>query len=316
MKPLTKKQTLIVVGVLVIGAIAGFIFLNNKGEEQTNMNITNTETDVSGTTGLIKEHKVVVDKPYVTVSVDISGAKYDVRVNDVSVISDERGFSGKSSSPVNQWLRNGVNNLSVHLSPLPGEDIASMKASVSVHIRPLDGDESSSTEVLIWNYDGKTDSDVKVGDKEVAMNKKFLVDLPFPQWKWFTSDVITHDEDTRKDLLKEYQKILKAVESRNVESVIPDFNERFTELAISSFKSVDTMTSGYGLVSSAKDQELELSPVDPDDSPLVVFGDGHLAKIIYWDGSAFIGFNFKDGSGSEEYNIIFRRKNGKWIITR
>ena len=257
-----------------------------------------------------------IEKAVVRISTEFSGCKYEVRVNDVPLVSDNHGLQVKATQPLNQWVKNGENKLIVNLSPVQGASAEEMEATVTVLVEPFEGSASSGTTVLKWHYSGKEKKPQKNLGEGITSRQEFQLSLPFPVWKWFTSDVISSDENTRKDLFNEYQKILDALKSRNVERILPDFRERFAELAASSFKSVDVMAKSYGLAAAAKNQQLELSPIDPNDSPLVVFGDGHLAKITYWDGSPLIGMNFKDGSGSVAYDIIFRREKGKWIITR
>jgi len=259
---------------------------------------------------------VTNEKSVVKISTTFSGCKYEVRVNDVPIISDKNGLQVNVSQSVNQWVRNGENKLYVHISPVPGSSAEKMEANVTILLEPLEGNPTLETTVLKWHFDGKENKPQHNTVEEITNRQGFHLSLPFPTWKWFTSDIINNDENTRNDLLREYQKIHNAVASRNVEDILPDFSERFAELATSSFKSADVLNKAYGLLSAAKNQQLELLPIYPDDSPLVVFGDGHLAKLTYWNGTPLIGFNFKDGSGSEGYNIIFRREKGKWIITR
>ncbi len=322
----TKTITgIITIIIILIGWISWYLTKNKSIQENTinsnqtiQMATTNTGVNTSEITSQIQQEKHTnsIKKPVVTISTDFSGCKYEVRINDVPIVSDKHGLQIKAAQSVNQWVRNGENKLYVHISPVPGSSIEEMEATVTVLVEPLEGNTSSETTVLKWHYDGKETKHQQSVGEAITNQQEFQLSLPFPEWKWFTSDVISSDENTRKDLFNEYQKILNALKNRNVEYILPDFRERFTELAASTFKSADVMAKSYGLAAATKNQQLELSPIDPNDSPLVVFGDGHLAKITYWDGSPLIGMNFKDGSGSVAYDIIFRREKGKWIITR
>ena len=72
---------------------------------------------------------ILKNKPIFSVKAKISGCAYNVRINDVSIISENDGSSDDVTIPVNEWLQSGDNQLSLYLSPLSssGDNTAQAK---------------------------------------------------------------------------------------------------------------------------------------------------------------------------------------------
>ena len=82
---------------------------------------------------------VLKNKPMFNVDVAITGCLYDVRINDVSILTDDEGGPMDTSVPVNEWMQSGDNQLTVYLNPLPNtqkndtSQLCKVAVSLSVH---------------------------------------------------------------------------------------------------------------------------------------------------------------------------------------
>lgn len=293
------------------------------------------------------------NKPYFTVAVDTAGCRYDIRINDVPVVSDRNGFPVTVDIPVNHWMQSGENELSMHLHPLPKHEglsrdtecSATLKvresgtsvelnqsvASVSFSGNELESGTGAGGSSPSGQFDHRSAFTADSGgavfvdevnveptdDKQgIKVSRSITLPLPFPRWSWFDSDVIPDSEEIRTELVTQYQRIWDAAQSKRVEDLMLFFLERSRELAAAFYRTTDEMQGRIGLKETSEDPELELFGLYPDDTLLEVFGGGRLARLTSWDGEAAIGFNYVDGSGSTDFDFVFRKSGDKWIITR
>ncbi|WNG51837.1 hypothetical protein F0U60_52815 [Archangium minus] len=152
------------------------------------------------------------------------------------------------------------------------------------------------------------------GDRGTRISRRITLPVLLPRWVWFQSDPIPNNEQTRQQLIAEYQRIWDAVQQKKVPQVLPLFTERNKELAAAFYRSEREMAQKSAQLS--ENPALSRYPLEPEDSVLVVFGGGRLAKLTRWDGNPMIAFNYADGSGSETFDLIFRKSGTRWIIIR
>ena len=171
-----------------------------------------------------------------------------------------------------------------------------------------------------------------IGD--VLLRTITLPETGLPRWAWLDSDPITglkrHDLDgwlsdqqaqqLLDELLPIYTKIWKAIESGDIESVLPLFEERNREadIALCRPSGETAQALAHALKESSQEHasgKSKLFPITLDNAQVFVYDNDRLARLRDNNYEALIGLNFK-GGGSEDYDIILRKKDGKWIITR
>lgn len=295
------------------------------------------------------------DTPYLVVQVDMSGCAYDVRLNDVSIVSDERGVPVEAELPVNHWARPGENMLEMVLKPLPegAPEGLLARCSATLMVRKSGTPAEKSQPIADLRFSGaltepsagiKESSptgrfadrpgfpadpqagtvlvdEVKVtppeGDRGTVLSRRITLPVLLPRWVWFQSDPIPNNEQTRQQLIAEYQRIWDAVQQKKVPQVLPLFTERNKELAAAFYRTEREMAQKSAqLEQLSVNPGLSLFPLEPEDSVLVVFGGGRLAKLTRWDGNPMIAFNYTDDSGSETFDIVFRKSGNRWLIIR
>ncbi len=296
---------------------------------------------------------MLTGKPYFMVGIKVSGCLYDIRINDVTVTEEIRGLPMSADLPVNQFMLSGKNLLSMHLRPIGEETELSPSAEVSASllIRQSGTPRESNQTIASLRYragreeledriagstpTGKKDStngflssdtgDVNVDSieslstpdgKGVIIRREIELTTSIPRWAWLDSDDIPETEETRKELSLQYQKIWDLLKSGNVQGKLPPlFAERTKELATAFYSSEPEMAPN-GLEEVVANQEYEIADMYLDHALFRILGKGKLARFLFWNGMPLINFNHKTEEMSKNFEIMFRKSGGDWIITR
>lgn len=156
--------------------------------------------------------------------------------------------------------------------------------------------------------------------------RELIVPSSLPLWAFFKSDELPNyfsmsDEDYYQhvdELLVEYMKVHDAITNKKTNEIISMFSERNRELDAAFYYPVGTYENKIRLAleDAANDDSAELVSIKA--TGLNIFGSANnrLASLHGRKRGAAIGLNYKNGMGSYGFDMIFRRQNGKWILTR
>jgi hypothetical protein len=275
----------------------------------------------------------------------------------------------KFDLPVNHWIKEGENELSMMLAPVDeqgnfGKFPRTMKCTMTLRIRQSGSNSTENLTIASLKFvandptgikgntpEGRLDSkngfgpsqkgDVLVSKakkepfQEVGVIVSRSVTLPqigLPEWKFFKSDNITNlsgvdmegrlDEETsnrlKKELLPIYRRIWSALESRNVEEVLPLFEERNEETDAAFFKKPgDTGTMlAKELKDRASDPKIKLWPITDDNVIIQLYDNNKLVRLAQNNRKPLLSFDVVKIRGAYYYDVIFRKSGDKWIITR
>lgn len=330
-------------------------------------------------------------KPFFSVRVDVSGCRYEVRINDVTVVSDQNGYPVTVNFPVNEYIANGENELTVYLMPLV-EDIyeettteltKDCKGFVALQVRQSGTPDSENQEISRIQFNGPVDNpdllsgstqavkldstngfaqsengDVSVSEvqsvtwafrdnikpeinfpeyfsrpqskflpieKGIKVSQNLFLKSNLPDWAWLQSEKINAHENVRLELYQEFLSLQNLLLSDKLSdsTLYPLFAERTKELSQAYYVSEKEMEPD-GIIRCAKDKAnyefLEIEePIEKEkfSFSVQVYGDNRLAAILTWDGGHRLIYNeVAEDGGSKVFPIIFRKQNGKWIITR
>ena len=171
-----------------------------------------------------------------------------------------------------------------------------------------------------------TKKNISTYEGELLFSRKIDIPSSLPVWAFFKSNDVPDykpmsDADYYKHmdvLLVEYMKVQKALESGNVEAVMPLFAERNKELDAAFYLEPGTMEKkiSAALLGATDKNEYELVILTREYVDFTVEDNQKLASLTRVGDKPAITLNFKKGSGAERYSLIFRLKDGKWILTR
>lgn len=328
-------------------------------------------------------------KPYFSVRVDISGCRYQVRLNDVPFIENDKGLPVTVNFPVNELITKGDNELSIFVMPLTDDIYEKTTAELtdecnsiaSLQVRKSGTDEQNNQTISKISFHGNapqsqsaldgtsspgnvssTNAFINSNDGDVLINQVKLeswnlykeeapkFDLPeyfnfeektrkpietgikisqiinfessLPEWKWLNGEIIKPNNGTKKEIYQEHIKLQNLILSKNIspENLYPLFAERTIELSQAYYSSEEEMVPD-GIIESANDDKYELVKLEEiyeneKNIFLNTYGNNRLAKLSIWNNRGRLTFGNKEANTSMVFDIMFRKENGKWIITR
>ncbi len=185
----------------------------------------------------------------------------------------------------------------------------------------------SNGDVIV--YDVCVEDFQNIGNR--ISRKVKLPAIGLPRWAFFDSDDITKikdadlngilDDSQHEQLIREmlpiYTTIWNALQSKDISSILPLFEERNREYDAAYYRQPGTTARmlAKDLRKSATDPERKLFPITADNIESQVYDNDKLARLMQNSHKGLIALNFV-GGGSEYYDIILRKENGRWIITR
>jgi len=301
------------------------------------------------------EENMLAERPYLTVRINVSGCNYEIRVNGVPIMTEKRGYPVVVAIPVNQWMFSGGNQLSMILTPLPGEkDITITPDScMTLQVKESGAPRSTTRPISTFCYQGEftllkktveksspagrfnskkemqadPDGDVVVSHVQVAavekgtgvmVSRNISINLPFPQWKWVSGDFIPDNDQSRQALFLEYKKMWDMLNNKDIKSVMSFVQEKIKESAISLNQEEKLFAEETELdyMDAFDSTKFKLFPLDLYNLDFFVYGDGRLAELKMWNGAGAFVFSRIDGSGSSSYHDIFRKSGDKWVLCR
>ncbi|MGD9201949.1 MAG: hypothetical protein PVI26_10325 [Chitinispirillia bacterium] len=268
--------------------------------------------------------------------------------------------SDVATIPVNHWVRSGENELSVKIFPMPKEEsISNAKIEIAFQVKPFgDKDPDKKFTIATLCYQGSPEDEeekkalkssssgtfdsnnklkkdengnvsvgeiaiikIKEGNIEgVKISRKITLPLPFPEWKWFSSDLIKDNEETKLELFDVFYTMYRQIKNKDFDSIYKMFDEYKEEYVAAMYKPSLKNDPTY-IADDANNPEYELMEMKPEYHKYVKlfrFGNSKLAKIVIEHnfGTA-IGFNEKrEGGGSIKHNFVFRKDGDNWILCR
>lgn len=157
-------------------------------------------------------------------------------------------------------------------------------------------------------------------------SRSITVPNSLPLWSFLNSDTLPKQSDLdieshnrlRNELFNEYNKIQVALKNKKIDEVIDLFTERNNELDAAFYYKSGTMHKKLynALYESVSDSDYELSDLKEDYLGIYIDTGRKLVSLKRNGAQSAIGFDDKVSGGSDRYDIIYRRSNNKWIITR
>lgn len=174
---------------------------------------------------------------------------------------------------------------------------------------------SDISEIKLKEYDGA-----------LSFERKLVIPNSLPLWSFFTSDELP-DLESMSDteyyslmdiLLIEYGKVQSALKTGHIHEIIPLFEERNRELDAAFYYEPGTMKNriSSSLLDASNNTDIKLVDLNKTNVDFTVESNNKLLSLTRDGLSSAITLNFKNGHGSQRYNLIFRKENDNWILTR
>ena len=204
-------------------------------------------------------------------------------------------------------------------------------------------DETEMSESLIEGQYGLADSNDIVDHGNIRLGKiiKLLqeniglgaykysrqIEIPnsLPRWAFFDSDTlpdyyeVSDDEyyAARDDLFVEYKKVLNGLADNDVNSIMPMYEEHNLEGDLAFYNKPGKMESliKKSMQANIDDPDWTLRIRKPEHLGITMEDNRKLVSLTLDQDGNSIGF-VKSNGAYDSYPLMFRRQNGKWILTR
>lgn len=169
-------------------------------------------------------------KPMYTVSVEARNVAFELRVNDIPVLTNGNDAStAMSGYPINPWLIGGRNTVSIRILPVENSttDPNDPKYCRVVVSGPKEGGKPglalASVEVKPPTEPGP--------DRSSSKEETFSVVLGYPAPAWATSAKIGKDAATQKLILDQYREFHRLLEKKDLDGVMQFSAAKFREFS-------------------------------------------------------------------------------------
>ena len=162
-------------------------------------------------------------------------------------------------------------------------------------------------------------------ESAVVYRRQMFAENSLPQWAFFTSDELPDyyampDEpfyEAMDSLLVPYMKVQNALASGHIAGILPMFEERNREIDTAFYLEPGSTAQRIkdSMEKNINNPELTLAELKRDYVDITLEENRKLVSLHREGFTSAVGFNFKTG-GSTNYDMMFRRENGKWVLTR
>jgi len=301
-------------------------------------------------------NSILNKKPVFTMKVHGFGTRYRIHINGVEVYRENSSASQVTTSiPLNHWMKSGENSYRLTVLPSKKNEAINEKSEVNAEIY-VHNDEMEEKQYRIAGYNFKglghipesglleyrlepelfkhdEEGDIIAHNVEItedtifegAIEYKQVLTIPnnLPLWAFFNSDDVPNDPDLSEEeywaLSAELRDHLKMIQDKliagEVDEIMPLFEERNNELDKAFYYSSGVMQAKLKDAFETDIPQLDMLALEGRYVSYVNEKNLKLASVYRGREAALVG-NYKEGSGSLEFPIMFRKQDGKWIITR
>lgn len=185
-----------------------------------------------------------------TLRFDVSGCSYLLTVNDMPIVSENKGYPLFHHFDINEFISTGVNEFFVELSPLPEEVFLKVEAECSVVI--IENDKMTGLVREIAQQKSPLFQDKKTSSYRIRGN--FDTVLPFSVSRMFSGELLSLDEQLLTQVRRIYTKYHDHLRDNDVRSLITMTYSREQEIAQCYYTSVGERV---GITSSKIQQEID-----------------------------------------------------------
>ena len=259
-----------------------------------------------------------MDKPIYTVDFMVSGCNHKLFINDVLISESDDGDQLSAQLSVNQWLRNGSNELILEMTALEQGEKLSHTAIGRLNVLCVDGDNLFAKGSNIES--GKSPRFSDESNAEVPTSFKFGVTfsakLPFEEAAFHRSKPFDIEQD-REKILETFRGIWRLHQEQNWYELNKLEERKIHELAACYFDQANTIRQmnrdnfdttigdGYRLV------QFDESCLD-----IQLMANSKLATVLDSAGYPAIFYDHIDGTRDLYPYWVFKNENDEFQIIR
>ncbi|CAM4074940.1 hypothetical protein SAMN06265348_102297 [Pedobacter westerhofensis] len=255
-------------------------------------------------------------EPYYQVDFIAVGCKFEILINDLSLLSLTINSQASTLIPLNSGIfKTGQQKLEIKIYPLEGQEFLHPQAAFSYEIKIYD---------VKFGFELK---DTLGGDKfpAVGVSKKlrslehvqnFHAEVPYVTDTWQKGQILADVKDLNDKLKRAYSKIAMLIRNKEYERLKMEFANREQTMATAMYLSKEDSDARLSSLIEDIEAGFEAMPVHPT-AVMRIFGSGKLAAYKKLNGEPAFGLlNHKTGEellldlafyvpqGSTEFELI------------
>jgi len=240
-----------------------------------------------------------------------------VRLNDVGVQEDTLAMNIPKQIPVNQWLYNGKNMLSVRCWAPPGTDPADMSgAKVTVRILSLEKGKGEEDLKEVFTVVFPTPGQTPKLPAEVS--KEFELKLSFGPWAWRKGEAFAADKVPLDEISAFAERARGALVGKDIDAVMELMNRKNSEMGaafdIPEKERLADSREFMGRLFATRGWAME----KPDYAAMQtrLHAEGRLVEVLNAKGKELLETPSLDGEFTFCLPLWLAKVEGEWVLCR
>lgn len=272
-------------------------------------------------------------QPYYTAAVNVSGAGFDMRINDCPIAA-HRKRSISTVVPLNEWIHNGPNQLSVELRPLPRETEVRPNAEFTLEVRVREDRDPTqrfvcelayrNAQMKVWGQDDAPGQGAHVElaarpDGSLFSLQPVFMQVPFAPWGWRDAPTYRNTPSVRKSLLDEISRLHTLFSRNDLDTLFELCRERSLDWATAYYGDYEDAVAATRSTfeSICLEPTFSLQPAITERTKLHVYGHGRLAYLTNHLDESTIYYADQEVSVVGQLKFIFRlNEDRQWVVCR
>jgi len=271
-----------------------------------------------GFTKNIMSENNTLSADYYFLKAETHDAIVTININDAQIISSPDTDSLNTIVPMNTWLTEGENKLSINISP-PPEDVEDYNPNITISVflhDPKSETPLAKTTLATLKYRNK-DEDIDKIKFPLSRSIKFDFNKSIPNKLWTTgSDITSISEEDKTEIVNTINLLTGSLTSNDINKAIELQKFKLNEEALSVNKDYSEFehaaTTTYKLL--ADQTNLTSQPVKVENLKFNICGKNKLVLITTTDGENAISFSSDEMDF--ELEVFMAKIDGKWTIAR
>ena len=270
-------------------------------------------------------------KKFYVMECKASGINAEFYLNDIPIIRRGPELGMKYGGPCNQYLIDGINELSAIIVPgkAPSETLysktgrqrikleedASVKAELSIY--PFGAVMGGPSKKVLMSVDWKLDKDQKMVFQKVISARADLGKL-FGEWEWQKAPRIELNEDTIKEIHKFIENLHMSLAAGD-----PDLFLEFGEMRLKDIEKAFDLVPGEKeelirkvTLDDAEQDWWGMEDINPDDYDLRLCAQDKMVEVINKDWKPILQESPDLEGGVGTYSMTISKLDDKWKIVR
>ncbi|WP_158799342.1 hypothetical protein [Pedobacter sp. L105] len=234
-------------------------------------------------------------EPYYQIDFNAVGCKFEVRINDLSLLSLTINSQASTMIPLNSGIfRSGSQKLEIKIYPLEGNEFLHPQAAFDYKLKVFEVKSGFDLKESIEGYKfPAVDTSKKLKSMEHVQN--FNAEVPYTTDSWQNGVLLADVDDINEKLKRAYSKLSSLIRNKEYDKLRLEFANREKTMATSMYLSQEDSDARLNSLINDIEAGFEVMPMDPT-ALINISGNGKLAAYKKLNGEPAFGlFNHKTG---------------------